>query len=172
MMVSLDGFMEGPSGDLSWHVIDDDFNQYGAKTLASVDAILLGRRTYELFASYWPAADEPEAPALNALPKIVFSKTLKSVDWNNSRLADENIEQEIAELKRQPGKDLALFGSAQLGSELMQLGLIDEIRLLLAPVVLGAGTPMFKDIRQQPNLKLTKTETFGSGVVLLYYDTR
>jgi dihydrofolate reductase len=169
MMISLDGLMEGPSGDIDWHVVDDDFNRYGAGMLASIDAILLGRKTYELFASYWPTAKDREAPALNGLPKIVFSKTLKNVDWNNSRLAGDDIEQEIATLKRESKKDVALFGSAQLGSDLMQRGLIDEIRLMVAPVVLGSGAPMFKDIRQQSNLKLTKTETFSSGVVLLYY---
>ena len=169
MMMSLDGFIEGPSGDISWHVVDDDFNRYGAEMLASIDAILLGRKTYELFASYWPTAKDREAPALNALPKIVFSRTLKNVEWNNSRLAGDDVEQEIATLKRNSTKDLALFGGAQLGSDLMQRGLIDEIRLLLAPVILGEGKPMFQDIREQSKLQLTKSETFGSGVVLLYY---
>ena len=169
MMMSLDGFIEGPSGDISWHVVDDDFNRYGAEMLASIDAILLGRKTYELFASYWPTAKDREAPELNALPKIVFSRTLKKVEWNNSRLAGDDVEQEIATLKRNSTKDLALFGGAQLGSDLMQRGLIDEIRLLLAPVILGEGKPMFHDIRQQSKLQLTKSETFGSGVVLLYY---
>jgi dihydrofolate reductase len=106
---------------------------------------------------------------LNALPKIVFSRTLRQVDWNNSRLAGDDLEQEVTTLKRNAKRDLVLFGSADLGSQLMQRGLIDEIRLLLAPVVLGAGTPMFKDIRQQAKLKLTNTQQFSSGVLLLHY---
>ncbi len=169
MMVSLDGLMEGPSGDLDWHVVDDDFNRYGMQILTSVDGILLGRKTYELFAGHWPTAKDAEAPLLNALPKIVFSRTLRQVDWNNSRLAGDDLEQEVTTLKRNAKRDLVLFGSADLGSQLMQRGLIDEIRLLLAPVVLGAGTPMFKDIRQQAKLKLTNTQQFSSGVLLLHY---
>ena len=106
---------------------------------------------------------------INELPKIVFSKTLQKVEWNNSRLVKENVAEEIARIKRQPGKDLAIFGSADFASTLMRLGLIDEYRILVAPVVLGSGTPMFKDIKEKTNLKLVKTETFGSGVMLLYY---
>ncbi len=169
MMVSLDGFMEGPNRELDWHVVDDDFNRYVADMLGSIDAILLGRVTYQLFVDYWPSSTDAEAPAMNDLPKIVFSRTLKKVEWKNSRLVKENVAEEIARLKQQPGKDLALFGSADLASTFMRLGLIDEVRIFVNPVVLGGGNPMFKDVKDRTALKLLKTETLSSGVVLLYY---
>ena len=169
MLVSLDGFMEGPNRELDWHVTDEVFNRYVADMLNSIDTILLGRVTYQLFAEYWPTATDSEAPAMNELSKIVFSRTLKTVDWKNSRLAKGNIAEEIATLKRQPGKDIALFGSADLASTLMRLGLIDEYRILVNPIVLGDGKPMFKNVRDRTTVKLQKTETFRSGVVVLNY---
>lgn len=169
MMVSLDGFMEGPNHELDWHVIDDDFNRYGQEMLGSIDGILLGRVTYQLFASYWPTATEAEAPQLNALPKIVCSRTLTEAGWNNSRLVREDVPGEIQRLKREARRDLALFGSAALGSSLLELGLIDELRIMVAPVVLGAGNPMFKGLHRRFAFKLDRTETFGSGVVTHYY---
>ena len=169
MLVSLDGFMEGPNRELDWHVADDDFNRYVADMLGSIDAILLGRVTYQLFADYWPSATDAEAGVMNKLPKVVFSKTLDKVEWNNSRLVKASLAEEVARLKQQPGKDLALFGSADLASSFMRLGLIDEYRILVNPVVLGAGNPMFKDVKGRPALKLLKTETLRSGVVILSY---
>ena len=105
---------------------------------------------------------------MNELPKIVFSRTLEKAEWKNSRLVKGNVAEEVASLKRQPGKDLALFGSAHLASTLMRLGLIDEYRIFVNPVVLGGGTPMF-DIKGRTALKLLKTQTLRSGVVILYY---
>lgn len=169
MMVSLDGFMEGPNRELDWHVADEDFNRYVADMLSSIDAILLGRVTYQLFADYWPSSNDPEAHAMNELPKIVFSRTLEKVEWKNSRLAKVDVAEEVARLKRQPGKDIALFGSADLASTFMRLGLIDEYRILVNPIVLGDGRPMFKNIKDRTALKLLNTQTLGSGVVILNY---
>lgn len=106
---------------------------------------------------------------MNALPKFVFSRTLEQVDWENSRLVKGDIAAEGARLKEQPGKDLALFGSANLASTFMRLGLIDEYRILLNPVVLGAGHPMFEGVRERTSLKLTATRTLREGVVVLSY---
>jgi dihydrofolate reductase len=106
---------------------------------------------------------------MNNLPKIVFSKTLQEVRWNNSRLIKENIAEEISKMKQQPGKDLVIFGSGSIVSTLMQLGLIDEYRIIVNPVVLGNGKPLFKGIKDKQNLKLLKTRVFGSGVVIHYY---
>ena len=170
MMVSLDGLMEGPNRELDWHVADDDFNRHVADMLASIDTILLGRVTYQLFADYWPSSTDAEASAINELPKVVFSPTLKKVGWKNSRLAKDNVGEEIARLKKQPGKDLALFGSADLASTFMRLGLIDEYRIMVNPVILGAGNPTFKNIKDRIPLKLTKAKTLRSGVVNLYYE--
>lgn len=169
MMVSLDGFMEGPNGELDWHIVDGDFDRYVANMLDSIDAILLGRVTYQALAAYWPSATNPEAARMNALPKVVFSRKLERVDWQNSRLVKGDAGEEIARLKQQPGHDLAIFGSADLASTPVRLGLIDEFRILLCPVVLGGGRPMFPEIKGRTFLKLVRTEIFGSGVVVLSF---
>ena len=171
MSVTLDGFMEGPNRELdsTAQFVDEDFDHYATNMLKSIDVILLGRRTYQLFASYWPTTTGPDADRLNALPKVVFSRTLEKVEWNNSRLVKENVAEEIGRLKQQPGKDLALFGSADLASAFIRLGLIDEYRILVTPVVLGRGPPMFKDIKDRVSLKLSKATTWSSGIEALYY---
>lgn len=172
MMVTLDGFMEGPNRELDWHVVDEDFNRHVTDMLSSIDAILLGRVTYQLFAGYWPSSTDREAHKMNDLPKIVFSRTLDRVEWKNSSLVKEVVSEEVARLKPQPGNDLAMFGSADLASTFMRLGLIDEFRIFVNPVVLGGGTPMFKDIQDRTALTLVKTKTLSSGVVILYYQPR
>ncbi len=171
MNVTLDGFMEGPNRELDYtaHVVDEDFDRYATDMLKSIDAILLGRVTYQLFADYWPSAMGPDAERLNELPKMVFSRTLEKVEWNNSRLIRENVAEEVARLKQRPGKDLALFGSADLASTFIRLGVIDEYRIFITPVVLSGGTPLFKGIKDRIALKLLKATTWSSGVVALYY---
>jgi dihydrofolate reductase len=169
MMVSLDGFMEGPNRELDWHVVSGEFVPHVTRMLGTIDAIILGRVTYQFFAGFWPTADAPEAPAMNGLPKLVFSRTLTKVDWSNSRLARSGPAEEIEALKRQPGKDLALFGSADLASTFLRLGLIDELRLFVNPVVLGKGAPTFKNLEERIAMRLLKIETLGSGVVVLFY---
>jgi dihydrofolate reductase len=174
MNVTLDGFMEGPNRELDFTAgfEDQDFDRYATDMLKSIDGVLLGRRTYELFAGYWPSATGPDADRLNELPKTVFSRTLESVDWNNSRLVAANVAEEVAKLKQEPGRDLALFGSADLASTFIRLDLIDEYRILVTPVVLGSGTPMFKHIDDRLDLKLLKATTWRSGIVALYYQPR
>ena len=169
MMTSLDGYMEGPNQDLSWHMVDDDFQGYVNEMLASIGGIILGRVTYEFFAQYWPTAAEPETRMMNELPKYVFSRTLDRVTWNNSRLVKGEMEDEVIKLKQQPGKDLAMFGSANLASSFIRLGLIDEYRMFIAPVVLGDGGPTFKFIDKRFNLKLAGARPLASGVVILSY---
>jgi dihydrofolate reductase len=177
-LVTLDGFFAGPKGELDWHIVDEEFNQYAIDLLSKVDALLFGRVTYQLMADYWPAAatnpatpksDLEIADKMNNLPKIVFSKTLQKVEWKNTRLVKENIAEEISKIKEQPGKDMVIFGSGSIVSTFMQLGLIDEYRIIVNPVVLGNGKPLFKGINDKQNLKLVKTRVFGSGVVILYY---
>jgi dihydrofolate reductase len=174
MMVTLDGFFAGPNGEIDWHVVDEEFNEFAIEQLNSVDVLLFGRVTCELMASYWPTPaattnDPIVADKMNHLPKIVFSRTLSSVEWQNTRLVKENIAEEIAKLKQQPGKDLIIFGSSDLAVTFIQDGLIDEYRIMVNPVVLGNGKPLFKGIKGQLKLKLLKTKTFRSGNVLLYY---
>ncbi len=173
-MVSVDGYFEGPNREIDWHNVDAEFNEYAIDLLHHVDALLFGRVTYQLMANFWPTPearrDDPiVAELMNSLPKIVFSRTLKTVEWQNSRLVKENIVEEIKNLKRQPGKDLAIFGSSNLALTLIPLDLIDDIRLFIAPIVLGSGNPIFKGLKERLPLKLVKTKTFRSGNVLLYY---
>lgn len=169
--MSLDGFMEGPNRELDYtaQVVDKDFERYATDMLKSIDTIILGRVTYELFSKYWATATGPDAERINELPKVVFSKRLNNVSWKNSRLANEDVTQEIAKLKEQPGKDIALFGSAGLASTFMRRGLIDEYRILVTPFVLGSGKPAFKGIKDRLSLKLLKTTTWSSGIVIHYY---
>ncbi len=169
MVVSLDGFIEGPDKELDWFVDDDEMFKYFHDLLNSVDAMLYGRVSYQLMADYWPAATSEFADKMNKMPKIVFSRTLEKVEWNNSRLVKENIAEEISKMKQQPGKDLVLFAGADIASTFRQLGLIDEYRIIVNPVVLGSGKPLFKDIMDRLNLKLLKTKTFSCGNVILYY---
>jgi len=173
-LVTLDGYFEGLNRDISWHNVDAEFNEYAIDMLNSVDTLLFGRVTYDLMAGFWPTPDAIKndpvvAEKMNSLPKIVFSKTLKKVEWNNTRLVKENIEEEIKNMKNQPGKDMALLGSGSIQSQLAQRGLIDEYRIMVNPIILGNGTPLFKDINERLKLKLIKTRTFRNGNVLLYY---
>ena len=178
--MSLDGFVAGPKGELDWFATDDfmkktEFGEHAGKLISSVDAILLGRRTYETFASYWPEATDNDpivTERINNLPKIVFSQTLDKVGWgkwNNARLVKSDAPTEVRRLKEQPGRDLVIYGSAQLVSSLMKQNLVDELELFVQPVVLGDGKPEFKGFDQRYHLKLTKVTPFKTGAVGLYY---
>ena len=176
---TLDGFFEGPNKELDWHSVDEEGKEYANDLLSDVDALLFGRVTYQLMADYWPAAatnpstsksDLEIADKMNNLTKIVFSKTLQEVKWNNSRLVKENIAEEISKMKQQSGKDMVIFGSGSIVSTFMQHGLIDEYRIIVNPVVLGNGNPLFKGINGKQNLKLLRTKEFSSGKVILYYE--
>ena len=177
MSLSVDGFMEGPDRDISWHMVDEelhtDFNQY----LETASAFLEGRVTHELMAGFWPTADEdPSNPApvrefaaiWREKPKYVFSKTLDTTDWNTTVVRDV-VPEQIRELKSEPGGDLSL-GGADLAASFMRLDLIDEYRLYIHPVVIGAGKRLFPpDV--QFSLRLGELRRFGNGVVLLHYAT-
>lgn len=171
-MVTLDGFFEGPNDNIDWHNTDEEFNEFAIEQTSSVDTLIFGRKTYQLMASYWPTEmavkDDPTvADLMNRLSKIVFSRTLKSADWNNTRLISHNAEQEIKNLKMQPGKDMAIFGSANLISSIMDV--IDEHRVMINPILLRRGNPLFKDIGDPLKLKLVNARTFHSGNILLTY---
>jgi dihydrofolate reductase len=172
--LTVDGLMEGPNHELddTAQIADPDFERYASAMLQSIDTIVLGRVTYELFADYWPSATGPDAERMNCLPKLVFSRTLGDVQWNNTRLAKDDIAVEITRLKQQPGRDIALFGSATLAATLARERLIDEYRLLVSPVVLGRGNPAFKGVRDRMPLTLAKAEVWRSGVVALFYRAR
>ena len=169
-VASLDGFFESPDQKLDFVVLDDEFFDYSKGMLRAADTLLFGRATYEHIASYWPHAPSDEiADKMNNLPKIVFSRTLQRAAWNNSRLAKNNLQEEVSNLKKQTGKDLVVLGSATVASSLLKAGLVDEYRVILQPVLLGRGNPLFKDITERIQLKLMSAKPFGSGVVLLSY---
>jgi dihydrofolate reductase len=173
-MISLDGYFEGPDRDITWHTVDGEFNEFAIRQLDEAGILLFGRVTYQLMASYWPTAaalkDDPLiAGKMNSLPKIVFSRTLEKVDWENTRVLKENIAEEVSNLKRQPGSDLVIFGSSDLIVSLLQMGLIDEIRLMVSPILLGRGKTIFFGLKDRLGLKLLKTRTFQNGNVLLFY---
>jgi dihydrofolate reductase len=173
-MTTLDGYFEGPNQDISWHNVDEEFNEFAIEQLNEIGTLLFGRVTYEGMASYWPTEvairnDPGVAGLMNSLPKIVFSKTLDKAEWSNTRLVNDNVAEEVSTLKQQPGKDIAIFGSSDLAVTLARQGLIDEYRIIVNPVFLGGGTPLLKGIKDKLNLKLLKARTFKSGNVLLYY---
>lgn len=171
--ITLDGFFEGPNSDISWHRVDDEFNHFSWEQIKGCDTIMFGRKTYELMASYWPTAesakDDPvTAEMMNSWSKIVFSRTIKKASWNNTRLVNEAVD-EIRRLKNQPGKPLIIFGSANLVASLMAAGLIDQYNLMVMPVILGKGNPLFPGVEKQLNLDLVGTRVFKNGNVLLTY---
>src|SRR6266704_4465087 len=171
-VVSLDGFFEGAkSWYLGWHdsIWGEELERLSIDQLKSADMLLFGRATYEGMASYWPPAKGEVADLMNQIRKVVFSRSLEKASWNNTRLVKGNAEEEVAKLKRQPGKDLFIFGSANLSATLTRNGLIDEYRLCLAPVVLGGGNPLFMESPERLKLKLVESRPLKSGGVLLYY---
>jgi len=173
-MITADGYFEGPKKEIDWHNVDEEFNVYAAAFLDSLDTLIFGRITYELMANYWPTeaaiTDDPViAGKMNSLQKIVVSKTLEKVDWQNSRLINTSVVDEITKLKNQPGKDMAVFGSSDLALTLIEHGLIDEFRFFINPVILGDGRSLFRGLMTKLQLKLLQVRSFQSGNVLLTY---
>jgi dihydrofolate reductase len=174
-LVTLDGYFEGAkSWDLDWHnyAWGEELERFSLEQLKTIDALLFGRVTYEGMASYWTTAKgevADAADAMNSIPKIVFSKTLVKVDWNNTRLVTEDAPAYIRQLKREPGRDLFVFGSAGLSAALLREGLFDELRLCLVPVVLGGGNPLFKPGTAKTPMKLIEARPLKTGGVILRY---
>jgi dihydrofolate reductase len=169
--ISLDGVVEEP-GEWSIPYFSDDLAQYKSDELADSDALLLGRSTYEGFAAAWPEMEELEgdfAVRMNTLRKYVASTTLEKADWNNSTIIRQNVPDVVAKLKREPGGNILIGGSGALAKSLMEHDLIDEIRMLVHPIVVGAGTRLFEGTTKPIGLNLVDTRTFNSGVVALMY---
>lgn len=175
MMTSLDGYYEGAKPwELDWHHVDGEFNEFAVAQMAEADTFLFGRKTYEGMAAYWPTEqsvkDSPRvAKIMNETPKVVFSQTLEKADWQNTRLVKTVAAEEVKKLKDQSGKDLLIIGSSDLTVSLMKYNLVDEFRVMVNPVVLGKGKPLFAGLPDRYSLKLLKTRTFKSGNALLYY---
>ncbi len=174
--ITLNGFFKGPDGDISWHRHGGEESEYAEEGAQSGSTILFGRVTYEMMASYWPTAEAKKndpvvAEGMSKSEKIVFSKTLKKAEWENTRIVKDNMANEVKKLKK-TGKDMIILGSGTIVTQLADEGLIDEYQLMIDPVVIGEGTPFCRGIRHQLDLELTKTKTFKSGVVLHCYQPR
>jgi dihydrofolate reductase len=176
MSVSVDGFIEGPDRDLSWHLVDEEVHTHFNQEISAMGGFLDGRVTYEMMADFWPTADADPANAgpvaefagiWRDMPKIVYSRTLERADWNTTVVHDV-VASEVLELKAAPGGDL-MVGGADLAAAFARLGLIDEYRLYVHPVVIGRGKPMFQPSDSWIHLRLAETRSFGNGVVLLRY---
>lgn len=174
MVVTADGYYEGPNGEFDWPNVDDEFMEFSVDQLNDIDTLLFGRRTYEGMASYWPTPaarqDDPVvADRMNSIEKFVFSDSLTEATWNNSTLIRGDLGEAVAKLKDQPGKHLALFGSPTLTVSLLGLGLVDELRIMVHPILLGDGKSLFAGLKDRVPLALGTTTVFSSGNVLMRY---
>jgi len=170
-LMTLDGFVEGPNRDISWHsdVWGEELEQLGIEQGKSAGGLMFGRVTYELMANHWPNEKGEVADFMNALPKYVFSRTLKTSGWNNTQLFGADVRDTVTKLKHENTGNILLFGSADLAASLMAHGLIDEFRIALNPILLGGGTPLFKP-GDGMKLKLLDSRTLSTGVVILRYE--
>jgi dihydrofolate reductase len=170
-MVTVDGFFAGPNGEIDWHVVDAEFQEYAIAMLNSVDTILFGRITYDIMVNFWPTSAAREAERMNNLSKIVFSRSPVQNLWNDTaKVLSEIVPEDFIKMKQEEGKDIVILGSGQIVSAFTQLGLIDEYRLLVNPVVLGKGKSLFVGLNNRPTFKLVSTKTFNSGNVALCYE--
>ena len=187
--VTADGYFAAPDGNLDWVVPDQAQAKRAAEEISRFDTVLFGRRTYEIFEAFWPHAvvdgngtvADPHFPerrsretgviaiALNKMMKLVFSKTLKDVTWGNSRLLRELDPREIEALKRQSGKDMIIFGSGSIVSQLTQHGLIDEYEFVVCPILLGKGQLLLSGVTNRLGLDLSEVKGLPSGDVMLRY---
>jgi len=175
MMVTANGFYERGPWEIDWHNTDEEFNDFAIAQLDQMDTLVFGRKTYEGMARYWPspeavASDPGVAGRMNGLSKLVVSKTLEHADWSNTRVVRDP--EAVGLMKREPGKDALLIGSSDLATSLAALDLIDEYRLMVAPVALGRGKAVLDGLPSDLNLTLLATRTFKNGNVLLSYGPR
>jgi dihydrofolate reductase len=170
LFISLDGVIEAPQ---TWHFpyFNDEMGAAVAAQMEAADTMLLGRRTYEEFAGFWPnqSNDDPFATRMNSTPKVVVSTTLEAATWQNSTLIRDNVVESLMQLKQQPGAEIGITGSATLVRSLLRERLLDELRLLVHPIVVGSGKRLFPDESDRTPLKLASSQTFSTGVLSLVY---
>jgi dihydrofolate reductase len=172
MLVSIDGYFEGPDHDISWHNVDAEFNEFANNQLEEIGVLLFGHRTYDLMASFWPTSDSATAKFMNALPKFVVSHSAFEPGWGNTTVISADVADEVRKLKDQAGKDIAIFGSNILCVSLMEAGLVDEFRIMTCPVALGKGTSLFAGLSKRTDFHLAKQREFSSGNLLQYYTAK
>lgn len=177
---SLDGFVEGPQGDMDigWITYNHELEDFANEVLQTADTIVWGRKTYEMMYDYWPTVPSNEnasehelnhAKWIENVEKVMFSKALNSVDWHNSRLVKKNVKDEIIHMKQQEGEDIVVLGSPRFAHYLMQLDVVDEYKITVSPTLIGKGLPLFQNIHEQVDLKLIDNKTFESGALGLIY---
>lgn len=176
-LISIDGFFADSNGGLDWQNTDEEFGQFCIEQTAEFSTMIFGRRTYEIMVQYWPTEealknDSEVAALMNKAQKIVFSKTITDVSWNNTTLYHDNVESEIRKIKQQEGGPIVIFGSGTIVSQLATTDLIDEYRLLVNPIILGEGKPLFEHISKKISLDLADIRTFKNGNILLRYLTK
>lgn len=176
--ITLDGYFSGKNGDFSWaHAAGDDaeWKEFVEGNASGGAVLLFGRVTYQLMASYWPtpmaAANDPVvASGMNAMPKVVFSRTLKEASWSNTRLVTGDLTGEVRRMKQASGADMAILGSGSIVAQLAEAGLIDHYQLVVNPVALGSGRTLFEGVTRPLNFRLTSSRAFRNGKVLLEYE--
>ncbi len=183
-LISVDGFFAGENGDISWHQVDAEFDKFAVEQTASFGGIIFGHTTYKMFEEFWPKVaqtgnwpdgnpagedDKKIAHMIDDAWKFVYSKSRKEVTWKNTNLLHEIDPEEVRKWKEYDGRDLVIFGSGEIVQQFTNLGLIDEYRLLVNPIILGRGKPMFANIKEKLDLKLLSSREFKNGNVLLTY---
>jgi dihydrofolate reductase len=175
--VTVDGYFAAASGEMQWahrNAQDEEYNAFVAGNANGDGQLLFGRITYQMMASFWPTPMAMEqlpaiAQGMNRMPKVVFSRTLKEVTWNNTKLVKGDLVEEVRKMKNEAGPDMAILGSGSIVSQLARAGLVNEFQVMVNPVILGGGRTMFDDIGKKLNLKLENTRAFRNGNVLLNY---
>jgi dihydrofolate reductase len=178
--ISADGYIAWTTGDMDWvtGTFNEEMGRYARELMASMDTILLGRVTYQIMANAWPNWTEEQSPGsdrMNQTPKVVLSKTLDAAPWGKydpATVIGDGVERRVRELKQNRGKNIVIYGSAKTVQSLTQMGLIDEYHMLVHPVILGGGVPLFSGLDRPVNLKLVRTQTYSNGVDVLYYERR
>lgn len=172
--VSLDGFFSGPKGETDWFYWDEELEAHQHNFFKEIDTMLFGRHTYDIMSSYWPTpAASQESPIItnfmNQTKKIVFSKSLQKVQWDNTDLASDLISSNMLALKESAGKNILILGSGSIASQLLTLELVDELQLLINPIILGQGKSMFQSMQKITPMDLIESKTFSNGLMLSKY---
>ena len=174
IFISLDGFYEGPNGELDWPRLDTEFEEQAVRQLNKADTLGFGRATYETMAAYWPTeqaeVNDPRITSrMNGMDKVVFSSTLTDADWSGTTVLHSDATQHVKDIRAGSGKDLLIMGSPHLTAHLMQAGVLDELRIMIFPIVLGQGRSLFEALGNWVSLALLDVNQFDSGNVTLTY---
>lgn len=173
MSVSLDGFVAARDGtDWGYEREDDATKAWKLDSVSAAGAHLMGRKTYEDMSSFWPTSDSVYAPPMNEIPKVVFSKTLESADWPESRIARGDLADEVAAIKSEPGDDVIAYGGATFARALVRERLVDEYRLVIQPAALGDGLPLFTELTEPLYLELVDSHSYRTGAAIHVYRPR